>query len=68
MNADTISVEILDDGSIKVVTDKVSGPNHMQAEAFLRALRELSGGDQTRTKRAEHTHHGHTHAHDHETA
>ena len=69
---DTIAIEILDDGTIKVTTDPISGPNHLNAEQFLRLLAELAGGETTRTRRviaslahvlAAHTHDGHTHSH-----
>jgi len=73
MNAtDTIQIEILDDGTIKVTTDPISGPNHVNAEQFLRFIATLAGGETTRTRRvhaslahvlAAHTHDGHSHSH-----
>jgi hypothetical protein len=58
---DTIKIQILDDGSFKIETDKVSMPNHANAEAFLRECAKLAGGEITRKGK-----HGHTHAHSHE--
>lgn len=63
---DDIAIEILEDGTIKVTTNPVSGPNHASAEAFLREMSKLAGGETTRTRRSDaHTHqHGHIHSHD----
>lgn len=44
MADDNISIEILKDGSLKITTDKISGPNHVRAESLIRELIELSGG------------------------
>lgn len=41
---DNIKITILDDGTIKVETDKISGPNHLNAEQFLREMSRLAGG------------------------
>ncbi len=61
---DAITISILDDGTIKTETDKVSMPNHQSAERFLLDVGRLAGGTVTK----EHKHGGtwHTHAHDHE--
>jgi len=61
MAKDTLEVEILADGSLKILTDKISMPNHANAEAFLLDLARGMGGDTTRTKRK----HTHTHTHTH---
>ena len=63
MKHDEIEIEILEDGTIKTTTDKVSMPNHASAEEFLRLLAELAGGEQRRVRRG-HSHHHH-HEHDH---
>lgn len=67
MPQDEIQIELLDDGRIKVTTDQVSMPNHASAEAFLRLMEELSGGEQKRVRKsgAHHHHHGHLHSHAH---
>lgn len=57
---DTIKIKILDDGTIKVETDPISMPNHMNAESFLRNMATLAGGDVERKnkKGVSHTHDG----------
>jgi hypothetical protein len=57
---DTIEIEILPDGTLKVSTDKVSMPNHANAEAFLRDMARLAGGPSTRTKKGSGLNHHHT--------
>lgn len=59
---DTIKIEILGDGTIKVETDQVSPANHVNAEAFLREMARLAGG--VTDIKAKHGHlHGHVHKH-----
>jgi hypothetical protein len=72
MKTDNIQIEILDDGTIKITTDPISGANHTNAEGFLREIANLAGGETTREKRTDkkitHSHdhhHTHTHTHDH---
>lgn len=65
---DKIEIEILPDGSLKITTDRISGPNHMNAEALLREVATLAGGTVTSKhkpglQRHTHTHGGHTHQH-----
>lgn len=71
---DKIQIQILEDGTIKLETDKVSMPNHSNAEKFTLAIASLCGGTVERRRRmhlgaslaaglAEHTHDGHTHTH-----
>lgn len=65
--ADNIEIEILPDGTIKTSTDKVSMPNHANAEAFLREMARLAGGPTERKRKHGHAHtHTHDHVHDHE--
>lgn len=61
MQNDSMSFEILEDGTIKVLTDKVSAANHMNAEQFLQHVGRLAGGETTRTKRTDAVQHSHTH-------
>lgn len=67
--SDTIQIEVLEDGTIKVTTDPISGANHANAEQFLAFMSTLAGGETTRVKRGDahsHSHgHGHSHGHDH---
>lgn len=41
---DKIKIKVLDDGSIRIETDKVSALNHTGAENFLREIAKLAGG------------------------
>lgn len=62
MKEDTLTIEILDDGTIKVVTDQISPANHLSADQFLKFLAELAGGETTRNRNR----HAHAHQHEHE--
>jgi hypothetical protein len=66
MSEDIMKYEILLDGTIKLTSDPISGPNHMSAEQFFRTVGQLSGGEVTRVKRTDVHGHGHVHDHDHE--
>lgn len=59
---DTMTIEVLPDGTLKVETGKVSGPNHLNAEQFINEMAKQAGGPVTRTKKG-HSHHGHSHTH-----
>lgn len=69
--ADTMQIEILPDGTIKTTTDRVSQPNHQSADAFLREVGRLAGGNTVIKPRGLHLHSalhahtqdGHTHSH-----
>lgn len=51
---DQMNITILEDGTIKVETDKISGANHLNAESFLREMSKLAGGQvTTRRKQAQ---------------
>ena len=60
---DHFHTEILPDGTLKTTTDAVSGPNHDNAEAFLRAMAKLAGGETIREARKDVKGHVHTHHH-----
>lgn len=51
MKEDRIEIEILADGSFKITTDKVSMPNHTNAEGLLRAICSGAGGVVKRVRR-----------------
>ena len=55
---DTISVEVLDDGSLKITTDKISMPNHGSAEILIRELLSGAGGEVKRARKGHGHHHG----------
>lgn len=63
MKSDTIKFEILEDGTISLTTDQVSGPNHVSADQLLRELAELVGGEVKISKRNKF--HVHANLHDH---
>ena len=64
---DKMSITILPDGTIKIETNKISGPNHLSAEKFVKAVNELAGGDTTATRKVgamhNHVQDAHTHTH-----
>lgn len=59
---DKLEIEITEDGTIKISSDKVSGANHANAEAFYKLLAQNAGGATTRERKQGH---GHVHEHDH---
>jgi hypothetical protein len=64
---DTIQIEILPNGTIKTSTDRVSMPNHANAEQFLREIGRLAGGAVDRKRKVGHVHtHEDQHDHEHE--
>ena len=55
--ADQMELEILEDGTISVKTNKISPVNHVSADQFIAELEELTGGTRTTQKRkVRHTH------------
>jgi hypothetical protein len=64
---DTINIEILEDGTLKMDTGLISGPNHMSAEALVRdAVLDAGGKVERKRKPHQHGHHHHHHGHTHE--
>ena len=63
--ADKMKMEILDDGTITVETDSVSGKNHKSADEFLKMIEDMTGGNrETKKRRKSHKHkHGVPHHH-----
>lgn len=57
--ADVMEIEVLEDGTVSVTTDKISGTNHYSADELLKELGDLMGGDRKTTKRKEGV--GHVH-------
>jgi hypothetical protein len=67
MQNDTIEIEIIEaDGSLKVTTDKISQANHLNADALLREMGRVMGGETIRTHRKDSYGHVHEHVHEHE--
>ena len=55
--ADKMMFEILEDGTITISTDAVSGKNHKNADDFMNAIEDLAGGKRfTKKKGKMHTH------------
>ena len=57
--SDKMKMEILEDGTITVDTDGVSGKNHKSADEFLAMIEEMTGGGRVTKKKA----HAHKHKH-----
>jgi hypothetical protein len=57
--ADRIKIEILEDGTLSIETDSISGKNHMNADEFLKAIEKLSGGERTTKQKEKHATHTH---------
>jgi len=69
MQIDKLTIEILEDSTIKTTSDEVSAANHDNAEQFLRAMAHLAGGETTRRRRTDATlrqAHSHSDEHIHE--
>jgi hypothetical protein len=49
---DNIIWEILEDGTISISTDQISGPNHHSADELLKQLGEVLGGTVTSKRRS----------------
>jgi hypothetical protein len=64
MKLDTMTMTILDDGTIKTVTSDMSGANHSSADDLIKSVEKLAGGVAKVAKRGDHRH-GHGHHHDH---
>ena len=63
--SDVINIEILPDGTIKSTTDRVSAPNHANAEGFFREMARLTGDQNpTRVGRGMLQQHEHEHTHE----
>ena len=60
--SDTMRIVILEDGTIRTETDKISAPAHQSAESFLSTVTKLTGGEATRQRKG----HAHVHHHDHD--
>jgi hypothetical protein len=64
MEIDSLTIEILEDGTIKTTSDAVSAANHENAEQFLKAMARLAGGETIREARKD-VKHGHARSHVH---
>ncbi len=57
--SDSIRYEILEDGTISIETDAISGANHQSADEMLAHLADLCGGPVDIKQRRGHHHHHH---------
>jgi hypothetical protein len=64
--ANNITCTILENGTVRIDTDQISGPNHATAEAALQWIANQLGGDVTRTRRVDIHQHIHMDEHDHD--
>ena len=68
---DSLPFEVLEDGTISIKTDRISGTNHVSADELLAELAEVLGGEYKVAKRLDvkvplhHHHHQHDHQHGH---
>ena len=62
---DIIDIEILEDGTIKFTTDKVSQANHKSADEFLKFVEEHTTTRKTTPRESKKHHHSHKHSHKH---
>lgn len=60
-----IKIEILDDGTLKLETDKVGETVHKNAEEMFAWLAGQMGGEVKTWHKHGHTHHSHGHGHYH---
>jgi len=61
--SDRIKYEILDDGTISITTDAVSGQNHKSADELLDEIESVMGGQRVTKARPGHEGHARLHAH-----
>lgn len=65
MKTDTMQVDILADGTLKIATDPVSAANHGGAEMMLREIFKSIGGEvTTKHKHGKAGMHSHSHSHE----
>ena len=62
--ADAFTIEILDDGTLKITTDRISMANHGNADMLIRELIKQSGGEVVRSRKTVHCQ-AHEHFHEH---
>jgi hypothetical protein len=69
MKTDAIKFKILEDGTISLTTDAVSGENHVSADELLAQLTNVLGGQRVTKKRSKLSVginlHDHSHSHHH---
>lgn len=63
---DALKITILKNGTVRIDTDAISGPNHANAETALRWIAAQMGGTVERQVKGHGHAHTHEHGHDHE--
>ena len=58
---DEITIEILEDGTLRVTTNKIGDVNHINAESLLKFIKDNMGGKVEVRKRKEAHQHVHSH-------
>jgi hypothetical protein len=62
---DRITFRVLNDGTVRITSDRISGANHASADALVKGVEGLMAGDTEVHRRADHAHaHVHDHAHE----
>jgi len=61
-----ITCTILENGTVRIDTDQISGPYHASAEAALQWIAKELGGEVVRARRIDLNQKIHVHEHDHE--
>ena len=56
---DKMDIEVLEDGTIKVSTDRISMANHGGAEMLIKELVKAAGGEVDRARKSNGTYHQH---------
>jgi len=59
--ADTIKIEILEDGTLKIETDGISTANHSSADQLLNAIEEMLGSRRVTHSRQRNQQRNHNH-------
>ena len=66
MSVNELKIKVLVDGTVRIDTGSVGGPEHMAAEKMLQWISEQLGGQATREPLHSSHHHDHVHVHSHE--
>ena len=64
--SDAIKWKILEDGTVSIETDQISGENHLSADELLESLADMLGGSVKIEERKGHVHRHRHHAHGHQ--
>lgn len=65
MAQNEMTVDILENGDVRIVTDEFSGAVHMSADAFMAFVQKELGDPASKVIKTHNHHHGHNHHHHH---